>query len=232
MQPARRVDDQHVGLPSERGFHGVEDDGLRVGSRRLPDDVDSDPRAPRLQLLDGRGTKRVCGGEQDLSAVGLQRGAELGGGRRFARAVDAEHEDDTRPCVESQRLSGRFQRVDEKAAEQRTQLRRARDRPEHHLFTRAVREVRRDRRAEVGGDQKLFQLLVERIVDGTVVLEHGGEAGGEVLLRALQPVAQTLLQSGKQRHRALSVACRLAEKRWGARRSAHAVVTGAAERSG
>src|SRR5207237_3228950 len=41
------------------------------------------------------------------------------------------------------------------------------------------------------------------------------ETAGEILLRALEPVAQALLEAGKQRHRLVSVACRLAYQRWG-----------------
>ena len=38
--------------------------------------------------------------------------------------------------------------------------------------------------AEVGGDQQLFQLFEQRVVDRAVGLEDGAELAGEVLLRA------------------------------------------------
>src|SRR5207249_7738710 len=82
----------------------------------------------------------------------------------------------------------------------RSQLVGARHGAEHDFLTRAVDEVSRDRRAEVGRDQELFQLFVERLVDRTIRLEDGIQARGEILLRSLEAVAQLCAEAREEAH--------------------------------
>src|SRR5256885_13309502 len=53
--------------------------------------------------------------------------------------------------------------IGEESAEERAELVGARDGPEHDLLARAVREVGGERGAQVGRDEQLLELLVERI---------------------------------------------------------------------
>src|SRR5712664_3281257 len=55
--------------------------------------------------------------------------------------------------------------------------------------------------SQVRGDQQLLQLLEQRVVDGSIGLQHGAEPAGEVLLRAPEPLAEALAQPGEELHR-------------------------------
>ena len=91
---------------------------------------------------------------------------------------------------EVERAGLRGQRVHEETAEERAQLFGAGDRAVHLLFLRPMLEVRRERRADVGGDQDLLELLEQRVVDGAIGLEDGLELGAEELLRAAETVGR------------------------------------------
>src|SRR5262249_22883033 len=201
MQPAGGVDDQHVDRARRGGLDRVEDDRGWIGARRLADDLDADALAPALELLDGRGAECVGRGEQDALARPLERRGQLRGGRRLAGAVHPEQQHDRRLVIQVKRLGGRRQRVDQEAAEERPELSGARHRSEHHLFARAIDEVGRERRPQIGGDEELLQLFEQGVVDRAIGLEHGAEAAGENLLRALESLAQALPQPGEELHR-------------------------------
>src|SRR5205814_9850487 len=106
--------------------------------------------------------KRVGRGEDHALAVRLQLGRELRARRGLARAVHAEHQEHARLVREIERARLRRERLDEEAAEERTQLIGPRDRAEHLLLFRAMLEVGGIRGTEVRRDQDLLELLEER----------------------------------------------------------------------
>ena len=110
LQPPGGVDDQHVLAGRGRLLDAVEHDSGRVAAFLARDDRRADAVAPDLQLLDRGGAEGVAGGEQDAVILLLQPMAELADGRRLARAVDADHEDDV-GARESPRLPAAWRRA-------------------------------------------------------------------------------------------------------------------------
>ena len=102
--------------------------------------------------------------------------------------------------IEIEGLRRRRQRIEEEAAEERTELAGAGDGAEHELFACTVGEVSGQLGSEVRRDQQLFELLEQRVVDRAIRVEHGAETAREVLLRPLEPVAETLTQGREKLH--------------------------------
>src|SRR2546430_8103322 len=127
-------------------------------------------------------------------------GLELGGGRRFPRAVDPGLQRPRGRVVEVERLGSGRERGGEDPPENWAELVGARDRPEHDLFARAVREVGGERGAQVGRDEELLELRVERLTDPPLRLEHRAEAVREMLLRPPEPLAQPVPETPEERH--------------------------------
>ena len=73
--------------------------------------------------------------------------------------------------VEVERLGGPSERVEEEAAEEWAELVRARERSEHRFLARPIREVARERGAQIGRDQELLELSVESLVDRALRVE-------------------------------------------------------------
>ena len=84
------VDQHDVALARLAGGDRVEHDRRRIGAGPRADDVDAGARRPDLELLDGRGAKRVGGANQRRLARVLDQPRELADGRRLAGAVDAD----------------------------------------------------------------------------------------------------------------------------------------------
>src|SRR3989454_11114414 len=80
-----------------------------------------------------------------------------------------------RPVVEVERLRRGLERVGEEAPKEGAELVGAGHRPEHDLLAGTVREVGGERGAQVGREEQLLELLVERVVDRSLGLEHRGE---------------------------------------------------------
>ena len=97
MQTAGGIDEQHVHPPGGGRLDGIEDNRRRIRAWRLVNHLDADPFSPRLELLDGGGAERICGGQQDALTVGLELRSQLRACRGFSGPVDAEHENDARP---------------------------------------------------------------------------------------------------------------------------------------
>src|SRR5215470_16230451 len=72
--------------------------------------------------------------------------------------------------------------------------------PEHDFLARAVDEIGGGRGPEVGRDQKLLELLEQRVVHGPIRVQDGAETPREVLLRPTKPVAETLTQAREKLH--------------------------------
>ena len=103
MQPAGRIDDHRTGASRAPRLHGIERYGPWVGPRLMRDHVDPRALTPEPQLLDGRGTIGVGGGQQRVAAFASEQVGQLANRRRLARAVDAHHEHDGRRSLEVQR---------------------------------------------------------------------------------------------------------------------------------
>ena len=157
-----------------RGLEGVEDHRGGIGARGLAHDLDVDAPTPGFQLLDGGGPERIGGGQDDVATVGLECGGQLGARGRLARAVDAQHQQDARACIERQGL-GLSERVDEEPSQQGAKLIGPRHRAVHHVLAAAIHEIGGESGAEIGAHQQIFQILPERIGDGAVGLEDGAE---------------------------------------------------------
>ena len=65
VQPSGGVDDHDVAAARRRGFDRVVGDGGRVSPALGADEVRARAACPDLELLLGRGTERVGGGEKD-----------------------------------------------------------------------------------------------------------------------------------------------------------------------
>src|SRR5262245_17440090 len=68
MEAPRGIDQYHVRAAALCRLQPVKNDSGRIGTRSVLDDVDADALCPNIELLDGRGAKRVAGDEQDLLA--------------------------------------------------------------------------------------------------------------------------------------------------------------------
>ena len=102
----------HVAAAGEGRLDCVEGDRGGIPSARRPDVVRSGPLRPDLELLAGRGTKRVRRSDDDIAFVLAQPEGELADRRRLARAVDADDEHDARPLVDGQHRRLSEQRLD------------------------------------------------------------------------------------------------------------------------
>ena len=86
----------------DAGLDGVEGDGRRVGAVLVgAHGRDADARAPRLELVGGRGAEGVGGTQQHLPVLGNEDAGQLADGRRLAGAVDADDEDDGRAVADA-----------------------------------------------------------------------------------------------------------------------------------
>ena len=64
MQPAGRIDQDHVHLPRFRGGNPIERHGGWIGSMAVTDHIDADSVGPDLQLIDRRRTKGIGSHQQ------------------------------------------------------------------------------------------------------------------------------------------------------------------------
>ena len=181
VQASRGVDDDDVAPAGARRLDRVVGDRGGVAAARRADEVGAGPLGPDLQLLLGRGAKRVGRGQDDAVPVLAQHRGELSDRRRLARAVHADDEHDARPLLHGERA-----RVAEQALELLRQRRAkvavgaARLQPLH--------ELGRGGHADVGHDQRLLEPLPGRLVGGV----EGGERdlGRQRLAALRERVAQ------------------------------------------
>ena len=165
LQPACRVDQQHVGAGGFRLVDGVEGEGGRVGSLRFGNDRGAGALAPDLELLDGGGPEGVAGGHHHREAALLELLGQLADGGGLAAAIDPDHQHDMRFPA-----GGDIQRPCRRAEDFRDILREGG--PDflvrHVLAELFLREIgdQPGRRldAEIGGDQDVFQLFQAGLV--------------------------------------------------------------------
>ena len=140
-----------------------------------------------LQLLDRRGPEGVAGGEQHAIILLEEQVGELGDRRRLAGAVDADDEDHLRPRegVDLEAASATGARIfsSSSATISRTAY-SLRPRSNRSPASR-TRILAGGRRAEIGGDQRLLD-LVERLL-----VERGlGEQAGEIVAEPVGGLAE------------------------------------------
>ena len=85
LQPARGVDDEHVGSLLARRMQRVESEAGGVGAGGPRDEAGADPFRPHGKLLDCRGAKGITGGKRHRETFAAGNGAELADRRRLAR---------------------------------------------------------------------------------------------------------------------------------------------------
>ena len=94
VQPAGRVDQDHVGPFRDGGLHGVKGHGSGIGAHRLLDDIHPGAFRPDGELLHGRRPERIGRPDDDLFALGRKHGRELADGRGLPHPVHAHDEHD------------------------------------------------------------------------------------------------------------------------------------------
>ncbi len=85
------VADQEIGLGLDGALVRLEADGGGVGIRFPGDDLQPEPVAPALELLDGGGAESVGGGEDHGVVALFQPHPELGGRGGFPGSVHADY---------------------------------------------------------------------------------------------------------------------------------------------
>ena len=165
MEAARGVDDQHVEALRLRLTEGPFGDVDRVALDALREDLDAGLLAELLQLVDGRRSLRVAGGDGDALLLALQVLGELRRGGRLARPLQARHQDHGRP------LGGEDQ-VTAGAAHQLGQL-LVNHLDDHLARFQALEHALPDRRLANAGDELLGDLEVDvRLEQGEADLAH------------------------------------------------------------
>ncbi len=93
VDSAGSVADDDVGVIFDSSINCVKYHGGRIRALVVLDDVHTGAVRPDLQLVDGGGTERVGGSEDDLFALGFEVGRHLSDGGGLADAVYADDED-------------------------------------------------------------------------------------------------------------------------------------------
>lgn len=94
VEAAGGVADEELGTETFGFFVAVEADSRGVAVLRAFDEGDLEALRPDLELFNGSGAKGVGGGEDDAMTLVMEEVGELGSGSGFARAIDADHEQD------------------------------------------------------------------------------------------------------------------------------------------
>ena len=183
VEPPGGVGDDHVRVPSDRRVERVVNDCARVRARRMSDDRDARAVGPDPELVDGGGTKGVCGSEDDRAPLLEVAGGHLADGRGLARAVDTDDENDRGPAIG--RRPGRP--IGVSIDQERREL--LADRALRALSVApaagALDEIDRQRRPDVARDQCLLDVVPGRTVDATKVAAELGHERSAGLLEPL-----------------------------------------------
>jgi len=163
------VDDDDVLASALAGLERVVGHGRGVGAGVAGNDVEFEALRPGLELLDGGGAEGVAGGDEHGLALPLERPGELRGRGRFARAVDADHHDHGGRAVGAFLERGLTGAAAEHAGEHGgADLGRALA-LELRVLAVGLLDLLQDLvgrlDAEVGGDERLLELVERRGVD-------------------------------------------------------------------
>ena len=198
MRAPGGVEDDNVIALQARGGLGAPGDLDRVLARNDRQRVDADLPAEHRKLLLRRRPLHVERGHQHLEPLALSEAlGDLGGGCRFARALEPnQHDRHGRRSVEVDRLRFAAERLDERVVDDLDNhlagLDRLDDGGAHGSRARAVDEGAHDVERDVGFEQRpahlahrgVDVLLGERPAAGQLV-QYAGELFGKALEHAL-----------------------------------------------
>ena len=161
-----------------------------------------DPLAPRLELVGGRGAEGVRGTEDDAPAVTDEHAGDLADGRRLARPVDADDEDDAGQPVVPVDMEGAVEvgpeDGDQLPHQQLPEVLPRCGGQHHRLGAQPLDDLGRRGDADVGGQEGLLELLP--VVLGELLAgEDGEQPAAERGLRAGQPRPQPDQPAGRRR---------------------------------
>jgi hypothetical protein len=97
VQPSGGVDENGVRLPLLTRLDGIEGDPGRILTRPVLDHLRPRPLPPDLQLLDGRGAKRIGGRKDDGPTAASVLGGQLSYRGRLSYPVHPDEHHDPRP---------------------------------------------------------------------------------------------------------------------------------------
>ena len=173
MQAAGRIDEDDIHGAGLGGLERVEQDGARVGTLLLADDVDAVALGPDLQLLDRRGAEGVGGAEQHAFAFGPVAGGEFTDGGGFARAIHAhdQHDGGRRGRFHDGPFGG-FEHAEQMLADEVLDFAGI----AHQLAVHPLADVFEDfgdgADADVSGDERILQFVKQIAVDLLAAFER------------------------------------------------------------
>ena len=165
LKAARRIDDQHVGADLGCLLYRIEHDRSRVAAFWPAHERHADPLRPGLQLTDGGRAEGIARRQHHGVIVFLEKVRELGDGRRLAAAVHADHQQYLRAGK-----GGDFERYGDGAQDSGDFLCHGflqlplRNFEAEALFAQLFANARGCRRAEVGQDQRILDIVQRGIV--------------------------------------------------------------------
>ncbi|MET3144314.1 UNVERIFIED_ORG: hypothetical protein ABIB63_000112 [Xanthomonas axonopodis] len=181
MQAAGGVGDQHIGAARLGGLQRVERHRSGIGVLSLRDHGHAIAIAPGLQLRHRGSTEGVAGCQHQAAAVVLEALGELADGGGLADAVDAngKHHERFERAVDHQRLGDRLQQRDEVGAQGLEQRLGIDEFARFHPLAQAVDQRGSGADADVGGDQRSFDLVEQVVVELGVTREQAAKAACE-----------------------------------------------------
>src|ERR1700722_12192666 len=192
LQTAGGVDQRHVDALLFGRHDCVVYQAGSVGAGFARDERSAAALGPDLELIDGRGAKRIARRQHHRAAFGAQFRRELADSRGLAGAVDAGDQDDERfyRRIDGQRLRH--------AAEHFLHLRRhrrldfvRRNRRVEAPVTQLGGDPVRGLRAEIGTDQLVLDLVDGRRVE-LALCHHVRDGAAERRRAALEPAGEAL----------------------------------------
>ena len=157
------------------------------------DDRHADPLGPDLELADRGGAEGVAGDQHHLIVLLLEQMRELGDRRGLARSVDADHQDHlrAREGVDLERLGDRAQDLGDLLGDDRADAAPRRAPRSKRSSASRSRMRAAVTRAEIGGDQRLLDLVELRVVEPGLA-DEPGEVVGQPLGRLAKAAEQPL----------------------------------------
>ena len=203
LQPAGRVDDQRIGTDIGRLLDRVEHDARRIAAFGTAHDRHTDAIRPGRQLADRGGTERITRGQHHGVIVFLEQVGELGDSGGLAAAIDPDDQQHLRPreCGDLERLRHGPQDRGDLFRDRFLQLALG-DLETETLLRQLRADPRGGRRAEIGQDQRILD-IVERGIVELGGADHFGEIAGQFLGSLAktpeQPVGPALLVGHSRR---------------------------------
>ena len=174
MQTSCSIDDQHIGVTALCGADCIINDRCGIGTFVMADKLDTDTVSPDCDLVDCGGTECVCGGKDNFFAILFEQICDFGNGGGLADTVDADDEDNGRGGGQIQRfaLTDHFGKNFHQCE---TRILRLRDLVAADCLLQRFQNLLGCADTNVGGDQNLFQLLIQIVIDDGVAGEQGGD---------------------------------------------------------